>query len=142
MSDVTAAAEARMAAALRPFGWTCGPDFWARYHTDPWVFNLANAVERLTEQLAGEPYVTMTGKVLTAVDIEVLAAEAEYPYEVDPALAIVVGAKRRWRHLPNRRGVMIVQRIDTLNRRVLVKWDDRTTDWLDRDEYVNETEDA
>ena len=40
--------EARMAAALRPFGWTCGPDFWRRYYADPWVFNLANAVEHLS----------------------------------------------------------------------------------------------
>jgi hypothetical protein len=46
--------ERRMADALAPFGWTCGPDFWQRYYTDPWVFNLANAVERLTDQLAWE----------------------------------------------------------------------------------------
>jgi hypothetical protein len=32
-------------AELRRFGWTLGPDFERRYHTDPWVFNLANAVE-------------------------------------------------------------------------------------------------
>jgi hypothetical protein len=44
--------EQAIKAALAPFGWTCGPDFWKRYHTDPWVFNLANAVERLTAQLA------------------------------------------------------------------------------------------
>lgn len=37
-----------MAAALAPFGWTCGEDFWKRYHSDAWVFNLANAVERLS----------------------------------------------------------------------------------------------
>lgn len=41
-----------MAAALAPFGWTCEPVFWQRYYTDPWVFNLANAVERLTAQVA------------------------------------------------------------------------------------------
>lgn len=40
--------EAQLAAALRPFGWTCGPEFWKRYYTDPWVFNLANAVQRLS----------------------------------------------------------------------------------------------
>lgn len=40
-----------MADALRPFGWTMGEDFWRRYHSDAWVFNLANAVERLTAQL-------------------------------------------------------------------------------------------
>ena len=43
--------EQTMAAALAPFGWTCSPDFWDRYYTDPWVFNLANAVERLTERV-------------------------------------------------------------------------------------------
>lgn len=40
--------EARMAAALKPFGWTCGPDFWKRYYSDAWVFNLANAVVALS----------------------------------------------------------------------------------------------
>lgn len=44
--------EASMAAALKPFGWTCTADFWQRYYSDPWVFNLANAVERLTEQIS------------------------------------------------------------------------------------------
>jgi hypothetical protein len=45
--------EAQLAAALAPFGWRCDADreFWRRYYTDPWVFNLANAVERLTLQL-------------------------------------------------------------------------------------------
>lgn len=43
--------EQKMAAALKPFGWTCGPEFWDRYYTDPWVFNLANAVQRLTEEV-------------------------------------------------------------------------------------------
>lgn len=40
--------EETMAAALKPFGWTCTEEFWERYYTDPWVFNLANAVERLS----------------------------------------------------------------------------------------------
>lgn len=40
--------EATMAAALKPFGWTCSEDFWRRYYSDPWVFNLANAVEWMT----------------------------------------------------------------------------------------------
>lgn len=40
-----------MAAALRPFGWTCTPAFWQRYYGDPWVFNLANAVEVLTARV-------------------------------------------------------------------------------------------
>jgi len=43
--------ERHLADALSAFGWTCGPDFWKRYYADPWVFNLANAVERLTDQL-------------------------------------------------------------------------------------------
>jgi hypothetical protein len=42
----------RLADALRPFGWVCGADFWRRYHTDPWVFNLANAVDALAAKLA------------------------------------------------------------------------------------------
>lgn len=43
--------ERRMADALADFGWTCGPDFWSRYYSDPWVFNLANAVEQLSIRL-------------------------------------------------------------------------------------------
>jgi hypothetical protein len=39
--------EERIVAALRPFGWVCGPEFWRRYYSDPWIFNLVNAVERL-----------------------------------------------------------------------------------------------
>jgi hypothetical protein len=50
MTDTETTAQARMEAALRPFGWTCGPEFWERYYTDPWVFSLANAVERLAEE--------------------------------------------------------------------------------------------
>jgi hypothetical protein len=42
--------EQRLADALAPFGWTCTEDFWQRYYSDPWVFNLANAVERLTSR--------------------------------------------------------------------------------------------
>jgi hypothetical protein len=49
--QIKSADEARMEAALKPFGWTCGPDFWRRYHTDAWVFNLANAVERLSSEV-------------------------------------------------------------------------------------------
>lgn len=37
--------------ALAPFGWTCGPEFWERYYSDPWVFNLANAVTALTRKV-------------------------------------------------------------------------------------------
>lgn len=44
--------EKTLAAALKPFGWTCTEDFWRRYYSDPWVFNLANAVERLTDEVA------------------------------------------------------------------------------------------
>ncbi len=36
--------------ALRAFGWTCGSTFQRRYRQDPWVFNLANAVQRLTSE--------------------------------------------------------------------------------------------
>jgi hypothetical protein len=43
--------EATLEAALKEFGWLCGDEFWQRYYTDPWVFHLANAVERLTEQV-------------------------------------------------------------------------------------------
>lgn len=42
--------EARIASALAPFGWTCTPEFWQRYHQDAWVFNLANAVDRLARR--------------------------------------------------------------------------------------------
>lgn len=37
--------------ALKPFGWTCGPEFWDRYYTDTWVFHLANAIERQRREL-------------------------------------------------------------------------------------------
>jgi len=47
--------EQRIADALKPFGWTCTPDFWERYYTDAWVFNLANAVQLLTERQDQEP---------------------------------------------------------------------------------------
>lgn len=42
--------EETMTEALKAFGWTCSPAFWARYYRDSWVFNLANAVERLTAE--------------------------------------------------------------------------------------------
>ena len=48
----TGTTEQTMEAALAPFGWTCGPAFWQRYYSDPWVFNLANAVEALVGQVA------------------------------------------------------------------------------------------
>lgn len=51
----TPSTEASMKAALAPFGWTCGPDFWPRYYTDRWIFNLANAVEVLTARLSLVP---------------------------------------------------------------------------------------
>ncbi len=47
--------EQAMATALAPFGWTCGPEFWQRYYQDPWVFNLANAVERLMRIAPDQP---------------------------------------------------------------------------------------
>jgi hypothetical protein len=45
------AGETSMARALAPFGWVCGPEFWKRYYSDAWVFNLANAVERLSAEV-------------------------------------------------------------------------------------------
>jgi hypothetical protein len=44
--------EERIAAALARFGWSCGPTFWERYYNDAWVFNLANAIDALTTELA------------------------------------------------------------------------------------------
>lgn len=44
--------EESLTAALKRFGWEGGPEFFRRYYSDPWVFNLANAVERLTEERA------------------------------------------------------------------------------------------
>jgi hypothetical protein len=41
----------RLTAAFAPFGWTPSPPFWRYYHTNVWVFNLANAVVRLTAAL-------------------------------------------------------------------------------------------
>ena len=42
--------DAPLVKALKRFGWKCGPEFEKRYYSDPWVFNLANAVERLTSE--------------------------------------------------------------------------------------------
>lgn len=38
-------------AVLRRFGWDAGDEFQARYVQDPWVFNLANALERLAGEV-------------------------------------------------------------------------------------------
>lgn len=46
----TVSDEASLIAALKRFGWEGGPEFFRRYYSDPWVFNLANAVERLTDE--------------------------------------------------------------------------------------------
>ena len=43
--------EQKLADILKQFGWECGPKFWERYYADPWVFNLANAVERLADEV-------------------------------------------------------------------------------------------
>jgi hypothetical protein len=51
-TDEPADDEDALRKALAPFGWTCGPEFWQRYYRDPWVFHLANAVERLTRRAA------------------------------------------------------------------------------------------
>jgi hypothetical protein len=37
--------------ALTPYGWTLGPEFWDRYHSDPWVFNLTNAAARMWSRI-------------------------------------------------------------------------------------------
>lgn len=42
--------EQKLANVLRPFGWTCSDNFWDRYYRDPWVFNLANALERVVDR--------------------------------------------------------------------------------------------
>lgn len=54
-NDTRTDGEQRLAKALAPFGWTCTDEFWQRYYTDPWVFNLANAVERLYYLSEGDP---------------------------------------------------------------------------------------
>jgi len=92
--------------------------------------------------MSDKPFITKTGKVLTDADIQALADEAERGYDIDPTRVVAVGARRVWRNLPNRRGVMTVLRIDVLNRKVLVRWSDRTTAWLDRRQYLDETEDS
>jgi hypothetical protein len=47
MMALTQTETERLTAALKSFGWDCTPDFWRRYHTDAWVYNLANAVALL-----------------------------------------------------------------------------------------------
>lgn len=47
--------EQRITAALASFGLTCTGEFWQRYHSDAWVFNLANALERLWRSTEGDP---------------------------------------------------------------------------------------
>lgn len=37
--------------ALKPFGWACTEEFWVRYYSDPWVFNLVNSIVHLTRRL-------------------------------------------------------------------------------------------
>lgn len=54
----------RIAAALRPFGWTCTDEFWKRYYTDAWVYNLANAVAALTEREVVKDPVTMSAPTI------------------------------------------------------------------------------
>lgn len=46
MSALTDAGQAE----LRRFGWTLGPEFERRYLSDPWVFNLANVVEKVAAE--------------------------------------------------------------------------------------------
>lgn len=47
--------EQRIARQLASFGWTFTEEFWQRYHSDAWVFNLTNALERLHRSTEGDP---------------------------------------------------------------------------------------
>jgi hypothetical protein len=69
--------EASLAAALAPFGWTCGPEFWQRYYSDPWVFNLANAVERLAASESARERAEGEAERLLAALVEVGNYECE-----------------------------------------------------------------
>ena len=77
-TTVEATGEERLAAALAPFGWTCTDAFWQRYYSDAWVFNLANAVERLSAAALPDPRPTeaevMMGYGLTPYQRERLRA--------------------------------------------------------------------
>jgi hypothetical protein len=66
--------ESVAADALRPFGWTCTEDFWRRYYSDPWVFSLVNAVERLTAENAR---LLARYEAEVAANLEVLEAGAQ-----------------------------------------------------------------
>lgn len=36
---------------LKRYGWTCGPEFWQRVVSDPFVFQLVSAIERPVVEL-------------------------------------------------------------------------------------------
>lgn len=59
----------RIAAALAPFGWTCTDEFWQRYDSDAWVFNLVNAVERLHRLTEDRPPQDQTALHQTLTEI-------------------------------------------------------------------------
>lgn len=42
------AVEQQIADAFKPFGWSCGSEFWKRYYSDAWIYNLTNAIVALT----------------------------------------------------------------------------------------------
>lgn len=45
-------AETDVRDVLRSYGWKLGPEFDARYYTDPWVFNLVNIIEKQQSEIA------------------------------------------------------------------------------------------
>jgi hypothetical protein len=73
--------------------------------------------------------------------MDALAAEAEAGY--DPATfgpGVAVGEKRRWTSRVSPRDPHTVLRLDLVNRQVLIKYSDRTTDWCPKAEYLAQTE--
>jgi hypothetical protein len=74
-----------MTAALARFGWECGPEFWKRYDADPWVYHLANAVERLTAEI--ERLRAQQGPVSDDVIRDLVAAAAGLSEGANPTAA-------------------------------------------------------
>jgi hypothetical protein len=70
-----------MARALAPFGWTCTDEFWRRYYSDPWVFNLANAVERLDAECDRHRRANLVRAVIEGWNEDVDGALVDYVNE-------------------------------------------------------------
>ena len=87
--------ERTLAKALRPFGWTCGPEFWQRYYADPWVFCLAIAVERQHAMLTRAEDV-LSRHWFTSVDDGEYAESFNNDDVIEVSLAIraLLGVKR------------------------------------------------